>query len=196
MKRKSENYINNKEFSQAVFSYVKECNECKENGTEVPVVPNYIALGFKQIAEGLSHRPNFISYSYRDEMVMDAIENCLRAIRNYNIEAATRTGNPNAFAYFTQISYYAFLRRIAKEKKQQEIKESYFENSFAADLIDASSNQDDATKSITHAAIESAKMKMNENKELTDDEYIAMLEDSLPKKRIRKTNDSDITEFL
>tara|TARA_Y100000389_G_scaffold182054_1_gene198306 strand:- start:41 stop:631 length:591 start_codon:yes stop_codon:yes gene_type:complete len=196
MKRKSENYINNKEFSQAVFSYVKECNECKENGTEVPVVPNYIALGFKQIAEGLSHRPNFISYSYRDEMVMDAIENCLRAIRNYNIEAATRTGNPNAFAYFTQITYYAFLRRIAKEKKQQEIKESYFENSFAADLIDASSNQDDATKSITHAAIESAKMKMNENKELTDDEYIAMLEDSLPKKRIRKTNDSDITEFL
>ena len=196
MKRKSENYINNKQFSEAVFSYVKECNECKENNTEVPVVPNYIALGFKQIAEGLSHRPNFISYSYRDEMVMDAIENCLRAIRNYNIEAATRTGNPNAFAYFTQITYYAFLRRIAKEKKQQEIKESYFENSFAADLIDASSNQDDATKSITHAAIESAKMKMNENKELTDDEYIAMLEDSLPKKRIRKTNDSDITEFL
>ena len=196
MKRKSENYINNKQFSEAVFSYVKECNECKENNTEVPVVPNYIALGFKQIAEGLSHRPNFISYSYRDEMVMDAIENCLRAIRNYNIEAATRTGKPNAFAYFTQITYYAFLRRIAKEKKQQEIKESYFENSFAADLIDASSNQDDATKSITHAAIESAKMKMNENKELTDDEYIAMLEDSLPKKRIRKTNDSDITEFL
>ncbi|MDO7614322.1 MAG: hypothetical protein MUQ75_08785 [Crocinitomicaceae bacterium] len=196
MKRKSENYINNKEFSQAVFSYVEECNECKKNGIEVPIVPNYVALGFKQIAEGLSHRPNFISYSYRDEMVMDAVENCLRAIRNYNIEAATRTGNPNAFAYFTQITYYAFLRRIAKEKKQQEIKESYFENSFAADLIDASSNQDDATKSITHAAIESAKMKMNENKELTDDEYIAMLEDSLPKKRIRKTNDSDITEFL
>jgi DNA-directed RNA polymerase specialized sigma24 family protein len=196
MKRRSENYINNKEFSQAVFSYVEECNECKKLGKEVPVVPNYVALGFQQISEGLSHRPNFISYSYRDEMVMDAVENCLKAIRNYNIEAATRTGNPNAFAYFTQIAYYAFLRRIAKEKKQQEIKDSYFENTFAADLIEASSNQDDTSKYITHAAIETAKMRMNDNKELTDDEYIDIIEDALPKKRIRKTNDSDLTDFL
>lgn len=196
MKRKSENYINNKEFSQAVFSYVEECNKCKKNGKEVPIVPKYVALGFQQIAEGLSHRPNFISYSYRDEMVMDAVENCLRAIRNYNIEAATRTGNPNAFAYFTQIAYYAFLRRISKEKKQQEIKDSYFENTFAADLIEASSNQDDTSKHITHAAIETAKMRMNDNKELTDDEYIDIIEDTLPKKRVRKTNDSDLMDFI
>ena len=195
-RKKSENYINNKEFSQAVFSYVEECNECKKKGIEVPIVPNYVALGFQQIAEGLSHRPNFISYSYRDEMVMDAVENCLKAIRNYNIEAATRTGNPNAFAYFTQISYYAFLRRIAKEKKQQDIKESYFENTFAADLIEGSSNQDASTMHITHAAIETAKMRMNENKELTDDEYIDIMDNILPKKRIRKTNDSDLTDFL
>ena len=196
MASKSENYINNKEFSKAVFKYVEECNKCERKGSDIPVVPDYIALGFQQIAEGLSHRPNFISYSYRDEMVMDAIENCLKAIRNYNIDAATRTGNPNAFAYFTQISYWAFLRRIAKEKKQQDIKDTYFENTFAADLIEASSNQDDAARHITHAAIETAKMKMNENKELTDEEYIAMLEDSLPKKRIRKTNDSDLMDFL
>jgi DNA-directed RNA polymerase specialized sigma24 family protein len=196
MKRKSENYINNKEFSEAVFSYVKECNECKENGTKVPVVPNYIALGFKQIAEGLSHRPNFISYSYRDEMVMDAIENCLRAIRNYNIEAATRTGKPNAFAYFTQITYYAFLRRIAKEKKQQEIKDSYFETSFASDLIEAAPDQDASSAYVAYAAIETAKRRMNENDELTDDEYFDTMEDTLPKKRIRKTNDSDVTDFL
>jgi hypothetical protein len=195
-RKKSENYINNKEFSQAVFSYVEECNECKKKGIQVPIVPNYVALGFQQIAEGLSHRPNFISYSYRDEMVMDAVENCLKAIRNYNIEAATRTGNPNAFAYFTQISYYAFLRRIAKEKKQQDIKDSYFENTFAADLIEGSSNQDASTMHITHAAIETAKMRMNENKELTDDEYIDIMDDILPKKRIRKTNDSDLTDFL
>lgn len=195
-RKKSENYINNKEFSQAVFSYVEECNECKKKGIQVPIVPNYVALGFQQIAEGLSHRPNFISYSYRDEMVMDAVENCLKAIRNYNIEAATRTGNPNAFAYFTQISYYAFLRRIAKEKKQQDIKDSYFENTFAADLIEGSSNQDESTMHITHAAIETAKMRMNENKELTDDEYIDIMDDILPKKRIRKTNDSDLTDFL
>lgn len=196
MKRKSENYINNKEFSEAVFSYVKECNECKEKNITVPVVPNYIALGFKQIAEGLSHRPNFISYSYRDEMVMDAIENCLRAIRNYNIEAATRTGKPNAFAYFTQITYYAFLRRIAKEKKQQEIKDSYFESSFASDLIEAAPDQDASSAYVAYAAIETAKRRMSENDELTDDEYFDTMEDTLPKKRIRKTNDSDVTDFL
>ena len=195
-RKKSENYINNKEFSKAIFKYVEECNKCERKGVDLPVVPNYIAQGFQQIAEGLSHRPNFISYSYRDEMVMDAIENCLRAIRNYNIDAATRTGNPNAFAYFTQISYWAFLRRIAKEKKQQDIKDSYFENTFAADLIEGSSNQDTGTMHITHAAIETAKMRMNENKELTDDEYIDTLDFTLPKKRIRKTNDSDLTDFL
>ena len=195
-RKKSENYINNKEFSKAIFKYVEECNKCERKGETLPVVPNYIAQGFQQIAEGLSHRPNFISYSYRDEMVMDAIENCLKAIRNYNIDAATRTGNPNAFAYFTQISYWAFLRRIAKEKKQQDIKDSYFENTFAADLIEGSSNQDATTMHITHAAIETAKMRMNENKELTDDEYVDILENTLPKKRIRKTNDSDLTDFL
>ena len=195
-RKKSENYINNKEFSKAIFKYVEECNKCERKGVDLPVVPNYIAQGFQQIAEGLSHRPNFISYSYRDEMVMDAIENCLRAIRNYNIDAATRTGNPNAFAYFTQISYWAFLRRIAKEKKQQDIKDSYFENTFAADLIEGSSNQDTGTMHITHAAIETAKMRMNENKELTDDEYIDILESTLPRKRSRKTNDSDLTDFL
>ena len=195
-RKKSENYINNKEFSKAIFKYVEECNKCERKGETLPVVPNYIAQGFQQIAEGLSHRPNFISYSYRDEMVMDAIENCLKAIRNYNIDAATRTGNPNAFAYFTQISYWAFLRRIAKEKKQQDIKDSYFENTFAADLIEGSSNQDATTMHITHAAIETAKMRMNENKELTDDEYLDILENTLPKKRIRKTNDSDLTDFV
>ena len=195
-RKKSENYINNKEFSKAIFKYVEECNKCERKGETLPVVPNYIAQGFQQIAEGLSHRPNFISYSYRDEMVMDAIENCLKAIRNYNIDAATRTGNPNAFAYFTQISYWAFLRRIAKEKKQQDIKDSYFENTFAADLIEGSSNQDATTMHITHAAIETAKMRMNENKELTDDEYVDTLENTLPKKRIRKTNDSDLTDFV
>jgi hypothetical protein len=129
-------------------------------------------------------------------MVMDAVENCLKAIRNYNIEAATRTGNPNAFAYFTQITYWAFLRRIAKEKKQQEIKDSYFENTFAADLIAGSSNQDETSRHITHAAIETAKMRMNENKELTDDEYVDILDNMLPKKRIRKTNDSDLMDFI
>jgi hypothetical protein len=75
-------------------------------------------------------------------MVMDAVENCIKAIMNYNIEKATRTGLPNAFAYFTQISYYAFLRRIAKEKKQQDIKERYIDYAGADAFADFDGDTD------------------------------------------------------
>ena len=103
-KRAAIHYVNNKEFSEAVVQYCKEIAVAKENGQQIPVVPDYVAQCFLKIAEGLSHKSNFIRYTYREEMVMDAVENCLRAVENYNIEAATRTGTPNAFAYFTQIS--------------------------------------------------------------------------------------------
>ena len=125
--KKSEHYVNNADFSQAVVTYVRTVNEAKQASKTLPVVPDYIAQCFLSIAEGLSHKSNFIRYTYREEMVMDAVENCLKAIENYDIEAATRTGKPNAFAYFTQITWYAFLRRIAKEKKQQDIKERYID---------------------------------------------------------------------
>lgn len=115
-------YVSNKQFSQAVVEYCTDVRAAKENEQSIPVVPDYIASCFLKIAEGLSHKANFVRYTYREEMVMDAVENMLKAIENYNIEAATRSGNPNAFAYFTQISWFAFLRRIEKEKKQQNIK--------------------------------------------------------------------------
>ena len=125
VRRAKEHYVNNKEFSQAVVDYVNNVNESRSAGKEEPVITDYIGRCFLKISDGLSHKPNFIGYTYREEMVMDAVENCIKAIMNYNVEKATRTGLPNAFAYFTQISYYAFLRRIAKEKKQQDIKERY-----------------------------------------------------------------------
>lgn len=122
-------YVNNRDFSEAVVEHVRATNEAIEKGQAEPIIPEYIGECFLKIAEGLSHKPNFVRYTYRDEMVMDAVENCIKAINNYNIEAATRTGKPNAFAYFTQISYFAFLRRIAKEKKQQDIKLKWIEQS-------------------------------------------------------------------
>jgi len=128
-KKKTKHYVNNAEFSQAVHDYVLELREAEKNEEPLPTVPNYIAECFIKIAEGLSHNKNFIRYTYREEMVMDAVENSLKAIRNYDIDAATRTGKPNAFAYFTQISYYAFLRRIQKEKKQQDTKMKYIAQS-------------------------------------------------------------------
>lgn len=126
-KTKKPHYINNKDFSLAVVEYVTKCNEAKLQEKPVPTVTNYIAECFLKISEGLSRRPNFVRYTYREEMVMDAVENCLRAINNYKIETATRTGKPNAFSYFTQICFFAFIRRITKEKKQQEIKFRYIE---------------------------------------------------------------------
>ena len=123
-RKKSIHYVNNAQFSSAVVDYVTIVEQSRNDGTEIPKVPDYIAQCFLRIAEGLSHKSNFIRYTYREEMVMDAVENCLKAIGNYNLEAATRTGKPNAFAYFTQITWYAFLRRITKEKKQQERSEA------------------------------------------------------------------------
>lgn len=140
-KREGAHYVNNKEFSQSVVDYVKLAKDAQKNSTEVPRITEYIGRCFLRIAEGLSHKPNFIRYTYREEMVMDAVENCIKAITNYNIDAATRTGNPNAFAYFTQICYYAFIRRIMKEKKQQDIKFRYIEHAGIEDFMTNSEDE-------------------------------------------------------
>lgn len=122
-----EHYVNNKEFSQSVVDYVIASKTAISVGKPDIIITEYIGTCLLKIAEGLSRKPNFIRYTYREEMVMDGVENCLKAMNNYNVAASTRTGTPNAFAYFTQICYFAFLRRIAKEKKQQDIKLLYME---------------------------------------------------------------------
>ena len=152
-------YVNNKEFSLAVVDYVKDCNMHTEKGVDVPTVPDYIAKCFIKIAEGLSHRPNFVRYTYREEMVMDAVENCLRAIGNYKIETATRTGNPNAFSYFTQICYFAFIRRITKEKKQQDIKFKFIEKMGIDDFV--SMGMDDAGAAETMNYVDTLRQRIS-----------------------------------
>ena len=143
-------YVNNKEFSQAVMDYAIEAHAAREKGKAVPTVTDYIAKCFIRIAEGLSHRPNFVRYTYREEMVMDAVENCLRAIGNYNIETATRTGRPNAFSYFTQICYFAFIRRITKEKKQQDIKFKFIEKMGIEDFVQMGMDNDAANETMAY----------------------------------------------
>jgi DNA-directed RNA polymerase specialized sigma24 family protein len=138
-------YVNNRDFSNAVNDYVIAANKAKEKGEPRPVITDYIATCFLRIAEGLSYKSNFIRYTYREEMVMDAVENCLKAIENYDIEKATRTQKPNAFAYFTQISWYAFIRRITKEKKQQDIKFKFIEKGGYEDFIAMSDSEYDVT---------------------------------------------------
>ena len=153
-------YVNNKEFSLAVVEYVKEANAARKADIEIPKVTDYIATCFMKISEGLSHRPNFVRYTYREEMVMDGVENCLRAIGNYNIETATRTGNPNAFSYFTQICYFAFIRRITKEKKQQDIKFKFIEKMGIEDF--AAMGMDDAGAQETMAYVDTLRQRINQ----------------------------------
>ncbi len=123
-KKKTENYVNNKEFLEAISVYRKKVLDAKEKGLPKPRVPNYIGDCFLKIATHLSYKPNFVNYMFRDEMISDGIENCLQYIHNFDPEKSS-----NPFAYFTQVIYFAFLRRIAKEKKQLEIKTKILERS-------------------------------------------------------------------
>jgi hypothetical protein len=148
--KKKAHYINNKDFSHAVVDYVSLANKAKEEDKPIPKVTDYIATCFIKIAEGLSHRPNFVRYTYRDEMVMDGVENCLRAINNYKIETATRTGKPNAFSYFTQIVYFAFIRRITKEKKQQDIKMRFIEKMGIEDFTSMGMDESGAQETMAY----------------------------------------------
>lgn len=185
-------YVNNAQFSQAVVDYCTEVQQAKKDEVSLPVVPDYIATCFLKICEGLSHKANFVRYTYREEMVMDAVENCLKAIENYNIEAATRTGKPNAFAYFTQISWFAFLRRIEKEKKQQDIKLKYMEQAGIEHFLMDETGEAESQQ-VAQAFVDSLRMRIDEVKE-KDSQW----KEIVKKERKRRTvkADSDLTDFI
>ncbi len=193
-KRASIHYVNNKEFSQAVVDYCTILKEAKINEQTLPIVPDYIASCFLKISEGLSHKSNFIRYTYREEMVMDAVENCLKAIENYDIAAATRTGNPNAFAYFTQISWYAFLRRIAKEKKQQDVKLKFLSQSGLEEYI-ATDQNDPQSVQVVQAFVNQLKDRIDKVKE-KDTEFKEYAKEDKKRKKRTVYVDSDLGDFM
>ena len=188
-KKENVHYVNNAKFSQAVVDYVTLADEAKKNKTPTPVVPNYIAECFLRISEGLSHKSNFIRYTYREEMVMDAVENCLKAIHNYNLDTATRTGKPNAFAYFTQIAWYAFLRRIAKEKKQQDVKLSYLSRIGVEHIL---GDLDDLQQ--YEFVVESLRQRIERVRDA--DKNFKEYAKEEKKKRKSSSLDSDLSDFL
>ena len=116
-RRKSIHYVDNKVFLEAMKEWKEQCKEAEAVGDAAPRISDYIGTCFLKIARGLSHRPNFINYTYKEDMISDGIENCLQYLHNFNSE---KSNNP--FAYFTQIIYYAFIRRIQREKKQTHVK--------------------------------------------------------------------------
>lgn len=139
--KKQKHYINNPDFLRALIEYKEAKDLSTKNKTETPPIPNYIGECFMKIAEGLSHKPNFINYTYRDEMMSDGIENCLMYFNNFD---PTKSNNP--FAYFTQIIYYAFLRRIQKEKKQTYVKYKATEQMGILDEMEMMELEDGSTR--------------------------------------------------
>lgn len=138
MKRTRRNYVNNVQFYQAMVDYKNACRDAENSGDELPRIPNYIGECIYEIATRLSYKPNFINYSYRDDMISDGIENAIMCIQNFDPDKST-----NPFAYFTQVIYFAFIRRIQKEKKQLYVKHKVVENSVITGTAVNSSDHSD-----------------------------------------------------
>ena len=138
-KKKKIHYVDNKKFLAAIVERKEQIKEAEEEGESKPQITNYLGECILKIANHLSYRPNFINYTYKEEMISDGIENSLQYIDNFDPE-----NSKNPFAYFTQIIYYAFIRRIAKEKKQQKIKDRILKRSNIQDMIIVQPHDDEA----------------------------------------------------
>jgi DNA-directed RNA polymerase specialized sigma24 family protein len=143
-KKKPEHYVNNKEFYAALVEYKRKCLEAEAAGRITPRIPDYIGMCIYKIANRLSNRPNFINYTYKDEMISDGIEVSIANIKSFNPD---KYDNP--FAYFTQIIYHAFIHRIQKEKKQQYLKYKSLEQAIISN--DQHTFQDSDDRNISYS---------------------------------------------
>jgi len=172
MKQEKQHYVDNKLFFAEMQKWKAEIDESDEVDDQPPMVTEYMGECFYKIATHLSYRPNFINYTYREEMIGDGIENCIRYAKNFNPDKSK-----NPFAYFTQIIYYAFIRRITKEKKQTAIKQKIIDNT--------------ATK--TYEVMEG-------DDDVYENSYMEFLRDNLDEKDIpkpkRKKSKKGIEHFL
>ena len=164
----ADHYIDNKTFYEAIKKYRESMLSAVQENTPKPRVPNYIGECILLIANRLATKPNFINYSYKDEMIADGIENCIMYIDNFDPEKST-----NPFAYFTQIIYFAFLRRIQKEKKHLYIKHQVFKNSMVSDEMFYMQDGDDFDGQGMDSHVDNEKMN----------DFIKSFEEGLEKKR-------------
>ena len=138
-KVKPVHYVDNEKFLKEMIIYKRGFDEAKEKDELPPMISEYLGECFMKIAQRLSFRPNFINYAFKDDMISDGIENCIQYIKNFNPEKSS-----NPFAYFTQIIYYAFIRRIQKEKKQLYIKYKTMESTPSlSENVELSANDSD-----------------------------------------------------
>jgi DNA-directed RNA polymerase specialized sigma24 family protein len=179
----AKNYVNNGEFLIAIVDYKALCVEARTNGLAKPQIPNYIGDCILQISRRLASKPNFAGYSYKDEMISDGLENAIQALDNFDPNKST-----NPFAYFTQIIWFAFLRRIEKEKKQLYIKHKVIEHSIVTESAVGSDNSGD---SLEMTNIEFANDYMND--------FVRAYEKKIDEKKkaqIKNKTKHDLSEFL
>ena len=182
MARKKQHYVDNEKFLVVMGDYREKYLQSKDNDEELPIIPDYAGECFLKIAERLSHRPNFINYAFREEMVSDGIENCVMYASNFNPEKSS-----NPFAYFTQIIYFAFLRRIEKEKKQLYIKyKTMEEHSSLEDHVDMGEMESGESKSVSSGA-----SPLTTDKRASIQEFIYAFEEKKRKKKKVKTDKED-----
>tara|TARA_A100001201_G_scaffold15001_3_gene18210 strand:+ start:1189 stop:1776 length:588 start_codon:yes stop_codon:yes gene_type:complete len=180
-KKKSIHYVDNKKFHEEMVAYKNHCADVKKKDpdADVPIIPDYIGDCFMRIAERLSLRPNFVNYAFRDEMISDGIENCVQSAHNFNPEKSS-----NPFSYFTQIIYYAFIRRIQKEKKQLYIKyKSIHNNSMLSDSVALSEHDDSNNKFNVEVLTEEQKANIYK--------FVGDFEASIESKKVKKTSTSN-----
>ena len=154
--KRSEHYVKNKEFLAALEIYFADVERAKLEGRDKPQIPRYIGECFLKIANHLSFKPNFVNYMFKDDMICDGIENCLQYIDNFDPEKSR-----NPFAYFTQITYFAFLRRIQREKKQLDIKTRILEKSGFDEVFTADSSVLGYDSAQMNSIKESLEIKVN-----------------------------------
>jgi hypothetical protein len=186
--RKKQHYVDNEKFLEVMGDYREKFLQAKDNETERPMLPDYAGECFLKIAERLSHRPNFINYAFREEMVSDGIENCVMYASNFNPEKST-----NPFAYFTQIIYFAFLRRIEKEKKQLYIKYKTMEEySSLEDHVDMGEMGSEESRAVSAGAT-----PLTADKRASIQEFIFAFEEKKRKKKKPKPakEDDNIVSF-
>ena len=147
--------------------------EAENGGSERPIVPNYVAECIMKIATHLSHKPNFVNYTFRDDMICDGIENCLQYIDNFD---PAKSNNP--FAYFTQIIYFAFIRRIQKEKKQLYVKYKATEN---ANIFDQTAQKQDQDFGTYNTSVKSGEWSQDYMSS-----FVENFEETKRKKRVKK----------
>ena len=163
-------YVDNKHLYQVIIEHKQNIKDAEANGQPKPIIPNYVGHCILLIAKRLSLKPNFVNYSYREEMISDGIENCISYFDNFDPAKST-----NPFAYFTQIIYFAFLRRIQREKKQLYIKHKSYDNSMLFEGSAENHELDENDFAPTMAA---------SNDNMLD--FVKTFEDNLDKKKIKR----------